>query len=338
MLRAPKFKQEELSFMHRKPLCLALLALIAAHSAHAAADKNKANDSTVTLYGSLSQGIKISDRGKKGDGKIDYQSDHLRIGVKGTQALDNGMQVFFNMHFTSKETKNSSGLNGLREAYVGLKGDFGKLTLGRQNTAWKSYMGKSVFDDAAIGLARPAKVIRYDLDNIGGSGFSFAVDGILDGSHDVIKGGKTRAFNAYDATVGYKGHGIDAALGYQATSVPAIETELGGKTDQIFGASAEFTFLENKDKKQSLAWAIDYQHHTGFGEFGATSLDYTLGAHKIRAGWEMLDYDKQKFWQQYHLGYRYNLSKRTYAEIKGAYQTQGGKHSYLSKLLLRHEF
>ena len=33
----------------------------------------------------------------------------------------------------------------LREAYIGLKGNFGKLTLGRQATVWKSYMGKSVF-------------------------------------------------------------------------------------------------------------------------------------------------------------------------------------------------
>ena len=56
-------------------------------------------------------------------------------------------------------------------------------------------------------------MIRYDLNNIGGSGFKFAVDGILDGTHEVIKGGKTRAFNAYDAAIGYKGHGLDTSLG-----------------------------------------------------------------------------------------------------------------------------
>ena len=109
-------------------------------------------------------------------------------------------------------------------------------------------------------------------------------------------------------------------------------------TDKIFGASAAFTFLENKDKKQSLEWALDYQHHAHFGEFAATSIDYTLGAQKFRAGWEMLDYKKEKFWQQYHLGYRYNLSKRTYTEAKVAYRTQGGEHDYLGKILLRHEF
>ena len=49
MLRAPKHKQEELSFMHQKSLCLALLAAMLSHSAHAAADKDKTSESTVTL-------------------------------------------------------------------------------------------------------------------------------------------------------------------------------------------------------------------------------------------------------------------------------------------------
>ena len=183
--------------MHKTQMMLAAALLSAgAAQAWAAGGKEKGNESTATLYGSISQGITIGDRNKDKKTRVDYLSDHIRFGIKGTEALNNGMQAFFNFHFTSKETKDGSGVNGLREAYIGLKGDFGKITLGRQNTAWKSYMGKSVFDDAAIGLARPGKVIRYDLDNIGGSGFKFAIDGILDGKHEVIKGGKNRAFNA----------------------------------------------------------------------------------------------------------------------------------------------
>ena len=99
-----------------------------------------------------------------------------------------------------------------------------------------------------------------------------------------------------------------------------------------------YTPFENKDKKQSLELAFDYQHHASFGDFFATSADYSFGSQKLRAGWEMLDYDKQKNWQQFHLGHRYYFSKRTFAEVKGAYRTQGDEHSYLTKILLRHEF
>ena len=242
-------------------------------NALAAGDKN---ESTVTLYGSLSQGVKITDRGKKNDGKVDYLNDHLRIGIKATEALGGNTQAFFNLHLTSKETKDGSGLNGLREAYIGLKGDFGKLTLGRQNTAWKSYMGKSVFDDAAIGLARPGKVIRYDLDNIGGSGFKFAIDGILDGSHEVIKNGKNRAFNAYDLAIGYTG---------------------GKERIGIWGVNAGYSFDKNNflsaayarnnslamDKKYKKSYQISYDYKGAKpedrGSWGAyVSYRYIAGA------------------------------------------------------------
>ena len=261
-----------------------------------AADKD--SGSSATLYGSISQGVVVTDRNKEEKTRADYLSDHVRVGIKGEEALGNGLQAFFNIHMTHKEKKESSGLNGLRAG----------------------------------------KVIRYDLNNIGGSGFKFAVDGILDGTHEVIKGGKTRAFNAYDAAIGYKGHGLDTSLGYQRTSVDAIETELGGKTNEIIGASIAYMPFENKDKKQSLELAFDYQHHASFGDFFATSADYSFGSQKLRAGWEMLDYDKQRNWQQFHLGHRYYFSKRTFAEVKGAYRTQGDEHSYLTKILLRHEF
>lgn len=96
-------------------IALVALAAWAGQTALAAGDKN---ESTVTLYGSLSQGVKITDRGKKNDGKVDYLNDHLRIGIKATEALGDNTQAFFNLHLTSKETKDGSGLNGLREAYT----------------------------------------------------------------------------------------------------------------------------------------------------------------------------------------------------------------------------
>ena len=118
--------------MHKTQMMLAAALLSAgAAQAWAAGGKEKGNESTATLYGSISQGITIGDRNKDKKTRVDYLSDHIRFGIKGTEALNNGMQAFFNFHFTSKETKDGSGVNGLREAYIGLKGDLGNITLGR---------------------------------------------------------------------------------------------------------------------------------------------------------------------------------------------------------------
>lgn len=290
-----------------------------------------------TLYGSLAQGVQYHSKVEK-NSHMDYLNDHLRIGVKGTEALGGNNQLFFNLYLTSEENKDGSGLNGVREAHIGVQGDFGRLTLGKQKTAWKTYMVKSVFDDAAIGIERLGKMIRYDLEDIGGSGFSFAVDGVLDGKHEVIKSGRSRGFNEFSAAVGYKNNTFAVSAGYEGTSGNGIKTKLGGSTDAIMGASAAVTLLRYDDKSPMLEWALDAQHHAHFGEYASTSLNYTWGAHQFRGGWEGIDYDKEKFWQQYHLGHIYKFSERTDTELKGTYRKQGDDDEFIGKLTLHHAF
>ena len=301
-------------------------------------DRLLASASSTTLYGSIEQGIKVGDLNKDDKTRAEYLSDHVRLGIRGEEALNNDLRAFFNFHFSHEEKDGSSGLNGVREAHVGLKGSFGKLTLGRQKTSWKTTVGKAVFDELTPGIERMSKMIRYDLDNIVGSGFHISLDGVLDGSHEVIINGKTRAFNAYDAAAGYQGRNFYAGVGYQRTSVDAIETKLGGKTNELIGASVSYTPYENKDREQSLTLALDYHHHASFGEYFAASADYAFGRQKVRAGWEMLDYDKQKDLNLYHLGYRYYFSPRTYSELKGFYRKHGSDDGYVTKLMLHHDF
>ena len=55
-----------------------------------------------------------------------------------------------------------SGLNSTRYAYIGLKGDFGKLTLGRQDTFWYDYgsaasVFQDIFDYGWAGLSTASK-------------------------------------------------------------------------------------------------------------------------------------------------------------------------------------
>ena len=270
---------------------LALVAALLPAVAVADSDRLLGSASSTTLYGSIEQGIKVGDLNEDDKTRADYLSDHVRLGIRGEEALNNDLQAFFNFHFSHEEKADgSSGLNGVREAHVGLKGSFGKLTLGRQKTSWKTTVGKAVFDELTPGIERMSKMIRYDLDNIAGSGFHISVDGVLDGSHNEIPGGKSKAFNAYDAAAGYTGRNFYAGVGYQHTSVDAIKTKLGkGSTNELIGASLSYTPYENKEREQSLTLALDYHHHASFGEYFSASADYAFGRQQLRAGWEMLD-------------------------------------------------
>jgi outer membrane protein OmpU len=112
------------------PLCAAVLMLagvpLAAHA-----------QGSVTLYGVLDAGITyISNSGGshlvKFDDGISYAN---RWGIKGEEELGGGLQAVFELesgfHLGNGEIANGGSLFG-RAAYVGLKGDWGTVTLGNQ--------------------------------------------------------------------------------------------------------------------------------------------------------------------------------------------------------------
>lgn len=108
------------------------------------------NQSETTLYGALA--YSVWNGYSKGEGSSHNLYTHAaRIGFEGQERLGETAAAIFNFRFDSQTpTKPDyiSGLNSTRYAYIGLKGDFGKLTLGRQDTFWYDYgSAASVFQD-----------------------------------------------------------------------------------------------------------------------------------------------------------------------------------------------
>ncbi|UCZ57164.1 porin [Desulfurispirillum indicum] len=77
----------------------------------------------------------------KMDGEyIDGVANASRLGVRGSQDLDNGLKAVF-MFESSVNTDNSGGAFAGRQAWTGIQGDFGTLTLGHQNDAFQGMLG-----------------------------------------------------------------------------------------------------------------------------------------------------------------------------------------------------
>ena len=60
-------------------------------------------------------------------------------------------------------------------------------------------------------------MIRYEKEDIGGSGLTLGASAVLDGKHEAIKDGKKRAFNAYDVGLTYEKGPLTFFSGYQHT-------------------------------------------------------------------------------------------------------------------------
>ncbi|SFZ78028.1 porin [Chitinimonas taiwanensis] len=114
--------------MNKKFIALAVAAAVA--PAAFAGDE-------VILYGQVNVAA-VVDNTKDSLFKIDGQSS--RIGVKGTESLGNGMSAWFQIE--SKVAPDDASASGFatREGWVGLKGDFGGVQLGRGKSAFtKAY-------------------------------------------------------------------------------------------------------------------------------------------------------------------------------------------------------
>lgn len=101
----------------------------------------------VTVYGKANISAQAAD---EGEGNFtELKSNASRFGLKGDLALDNNIEVLYLFEWQVDLTDEAGADNiSARNQYVGLKGDFGTVLLGRNDTMLKQSQGKiDLFND-----------------------------------------------------------------------------------------------------------------------------------------------------------------------------------------------
>ena len=239
--------------MKKSLIALAALAAVGAASAQ----------SSVTLYGILDAGYTWTEHTGKIPGltvkttETGFTSGNLsgsRWGLKGQEDLGNGLAAVFNVEagFDSINGDFTTGFN--RRAVVGLKGSFGQVLVGRDDTP---------LDNLASGNYQAIDSFSYD--NRGGylwgSGDFPLYTGNYSGIHYTgeFSGVSVRAFAGYDeykeevngvlSGSKVKGHGVGLGLGYAsgAFSIDGAVQHfdqglLGGNKNTEFAVAASYDF------------------------------------------------------------------------------------------------
>lgn len=111
---------------------LIALAVLGAYAGAAQAQSN------VTVYGILDSYVEIGNNGQNNINKIQSgATTPSRIGFRGTEDLGGGLKAIWNLENGVNVDDGSAAQGGIlfgRQAVVGLAGDFGTVTLGRQYT------------------------------------------------------------------------------------------------------------------------------------------------------------------------------------------------------------
>jgi predicted porin len=303
--------------MNNTPISVLVAALTAVSQPVFAADETVSFD----FYGQANVALRYADLSNSHETElVSYSS---RVGVKGGSQLNKGMEVIYELEWQVDLT-DLGGDDNLksRNQFVGLKGHFGELTLGRRNTAVK-YL-QSGFDPFAdyegdiknifAGKNRTSDTISYFTPLF--EEWQFAASYVLS-EDDLVNDGKSLTVTYGDKklkrTDFYVGAGIDRDINGRDVERVVALTKLATTTvgfmyqdqQRVDGSEQADGFVINAvHPLGDFSLKAQYQLlDTGHGDRSsmAAGIDYKLGAKTTLYGWytgqdfDNLDVDQSFF-------------------------------------------
>lgn len=299
-------------------------------------------ENTTTLYGAIGYSVKVADKSENNrplelsKTTWDLNRSVARFGIRGTEDLNGGLQAFYRFEFNVTEA-GVTAEEGTRYAYLGLKGDFGTLTLGRQKSIFATATDfNDNFQDTYFKYHhkpdRLSKVISYVSPDI--YGFKIGASMVMDGGNTVIGSSDKNGIDAWEAGAFYDNNGFFFGGAYQYINGNIRNVaDKEGSTERM-GGSTGF-------KNDTFKVGVGYEHESSRDSYYNLAGEYYLGNNTFRAGFGYDDGKGKNDWYEYALGYQYNLSPRTYTWVEGSYydpRQKGADDNYEVIVGVRHDF
>lgn len=277
----------------------------------------------IDIYGRADVSVQSSDDGEGGFTEI--KSNASRIGFKGTHELSPGLDVLFKAEF-EVDIDGDGDTFKHRNQYIGLRGKFGEVLLGKNDSMLKQSQGKAdLFSDYNgdikhlwVGENRLSDTLSYKTPKYMGLqlGATYVAEDEVDGDDAFslavfygdkkLKKSKVFASVAYDSDV--KGKSKDGATsGHFDTMRATVSSKLGGVTLALMlqnqeeietGASMDGFMVSAKYSMNDFTFKGQYQgadHEDGDNRSGISAgVDYKLAkSTKIYAFYTSFDLDSQ---------------------------------------------
>ncbi|MCG9770057.1 porin, partial [Pseudoalteromonas piscicida] len=266
----------------------------------------------VDVYGKANVSVQSSDDGAGSVTEI--KSNASRFGFKGSEKLDSGLEVIYKLEFqvdvSDADSKGDKDNITARNQYVGLKGNFGEVVIGRNDTALKQSQGKlDQFND----LEGDIKVLFKGENRLGDSisykspsfnGFRVLGSFIAEDSEE--------GENGFSTALTYGDAGLKESAVYAAI---AADSEVNGYDTVRFtvqGKVADFklgAMYQTQEKVDGSAEADGYLLNAA----------YKLGNATLKAQYQAIDFDAGDKVDGISVGVDYKLAKN--AKVYGFYST-----------------
>ncbi|MCB1777657.1 MAG: porin [Candidatus Competibacteraceae bacterium] len=307
-------------------------------------------EADTVLYGEAKVSVDYVDNNRDPDSYWDVVNNGSKLGIYGTEELGGNLSAFYKYDFSVDMTEGGN-FSGLNQKFVGLKGGFGAVTLGTQDTPyWKVlnvvdiyhsgkmfdgtvYLGSGVDNRTSTNgaLSTLSNSIDYQTPNF--NGFSAEALLVLDGRINSAEG-FSNGVDIWTLNLKYEQGPYFAGLTYiklDGDSDVAIPVAEGGGTVDFdadnwgigLGYRAD-VWLVGAIYEQGDFTDVNFprKYITADGNRLATGDDaksyfitgqYTFGNSTVRAGFGQTDtgIDGEDKIDNYRVGYQYNFSKRT---------------------------
>ncbi len=270
----------------KKPVVAALLLGL---SLHVQADP-------LTVYGKVNVTAQSSDEGA--GSFTELKSNASRFGVKGDYALDNALTLVYQLEWEvdPSDEANEKNIKG-RDQFIGLKGSFGTIKAGRNDSALKLSQGKlDLFNDYEADLKtlwRGENRVNNSLMYVSPkfNEFSVSVTHIMEESPEGISGQSVALM-----------YGDDGLKETQLFATLAMDNDVNGYDSRRM-------FAQYKLKSVKLGAGLHQQESmtTAVKEDGwLANVAYPMDKYELKAQYQTLEDD-----QGFSLGVDYKLAKDT---------------------------
>jgi len=255
----------------------------------------------VTIYGKANVSVQSSDDGAGSYSEV--KSNASRIGFKGNYEIDSDLTVIYRAEFQVDLDGDSEKGNSItdRNQYIGLKGNFGEVLLGKNDTMLKQSQGKlDLFSDLNAdikslfkGENRMSDTITYKSPKF--NGFQFGATYITE---DAIDAEDASSFAVFYGDKKLKKSNIFASV--------AIDSDVKGY--DITRAT-----VQGKLGKVVLGAMVQSQESSDGIEMDGymVSLKYPLNKITLKGQYQLADHDGGDEKTAFTLGADYKLAKNT---------------------------
>ena len=263
-------------------------------------------DSMPTVYGNI-QLVWAYENVDGGSSNQTFADNGSTLGVKHEHEIAPGLTGFMKaeMEFTADDKGASSGLSKLDEAYIGVKGNFGKVWAGSDDSIYESYVDKitNYYEYAALNIGGnydtgEGDLIQYETPKIAG--------GLTIGAAVQINGDADNADKSYPYQVGAK-YSMDAI-----TVAVAMDSNGGdeGPNSNTYGVMAGFG-------ADNFSVSAEYQTREDVADLFGVFASFSAGANTFAVSYEFEDQDSGEEVNVISAQALHNMSDNMYVYVEG---------------------